>query len=472
MAAEQKFTNTKIYIDETKTAEIRIFFDRELQAFSIDAVPAQGVEVTRGVQHYLNNLNKILRVEANRTTKKIEIQVGQIKLAELDEDDYETYAEIDVRTNTCNNFYYLTTSEQRLLSQGDVTDIASVGVPFKREETVTPKTDLHTHFSGAVSVETCEEIGREYNVLITQELLIDAGINIENYINAGTSEVYKERTKAGELVEKHGVRFNTLTDEDRKTYMSNLSIGINSQETFIRMEECYEFRDPFVKLKQPFFDPSLKEEAFEKLLASVAREYDKNGVEYVELSDAGACKDIEFVKLLNKVMPKIEEQFKVKIRFLGGIPRAMSPKIFGDRMQVLLNVAKCPYIVGFDAMGHETNRSQDFGAAIKSSMEYAIQNKDANWVTRIHAGESGVFEDNVLEVLQIAQSLRAENGITEPGLPLIRIGHGLHGMKQSTMDLVKELGAIIEINISSNLALNNVDALKQVPIKQYLDYGR
>jgi hypothetical protein len=37
--------------------------------------------------------------------------------------------------------------------------------------------------------------------------------------------------------------------------------------------------------------------------------------------------------------------------------------------------------------------------------------------------------------------------------------------------LIKELGAIVEFNMSSNLALNNINGIEEVPIKQYIDAG-
>jgi hypothetical protein len=53
----------------------------------------------------------------------------------------------------------------------------------------------------------------------------------------------------------------------------------------------------------------------------------------------------------------------------------------------------------------------------------------------------------------------------------MRIGHGLYGLDDETMNLFKETGAIVEFNMHSNLALNNIDGVGQLPIAKYLNEG-
>ena len=62
-------------------------------------------------------------------------------------------------------------------------------------------------------------------------------------------------------------------------------------------------------------------------------------------------------------------------------------------------------------------------------------------------------------------------------MPRIRIGHGVffndydEEKGKQTIRLVKEMGAAIEINMSSNFLLNNINAANENPVKKYLDEG-
>ena len=44
-------------------------------------------------------------------------------------------------------------------------------------------------------------------------------------------------------------------------------------------------------------------------------------------------------------------------------------------------------------------------------------------------------------------------------------------IKSKFLDLAKKMGAIIEFNMSSNLALNNINSIEEIPIKSYIDAG-
>ena len=85
-----------------------------------------------------------------------------------------------------------------------------------------------------------------------------------------------------------------------------------------------------------------------------------------------------------------------------------------------------------------------------------------------------MFKDNVRKALEIIytehQSVEAETGIKQP-MPRVRIGHGLYGVDEQVLDMAKEMETIIEFNMSSNLALNNINSITEIPIKKYLDRG-
>ena len=92
---------------------------------------------------------------------------------------------------------------------------------------------------------------------------------------------------------------------------------------------------------------------------------------------------------------------------------------------------------------------------------------------RIHAGENDSLRDNV------ANSLACVREALEEGqaMPPLRIGHGLYTAdlrtargKQLIADL-RESGAVLEFQLTSNVRLNNLTALNHHPLRQYLSGG-
>jgi len=179
----------------------------------------------------------------------------------------------------------------------------------------------------------------------------------------------------------------------------------------------------------------------------------------------------------------IEAKTGVKLRFLAAIWRHSDAEWIADEIDRLKSIAKNPYVVGVDFMGHETNPTRDFVPHIKQLAAWAIEH-DPHFTIRIHAGENPIFaapnvgehdHNNVKEALQAAVDARTElaakKGVTVSSLPMprIRIGHGLYGADEETIALFKEIGAIVEFNMSSNLALNNVYDIKEIPVARYVN---
>ena len=127
--------------------------------------------------------------------------------------------------------------------------------------------------------------------------------------------------------------------------------------------------------------------------------------------------------------------------------------------QDIINQAKAyleaqnPYIVGFDYMGHETNSTRDFIDELDDLAAFRAS-KRLDLVIRVHAGESPCHPENVrLSILHGAN----------------RIGHGLNGFDDETIELAKERNVIVEFNISSNLSLNSaVHPETDIPIKKFI----
>ena len=136
-------------------------------------------------------------------------------------------------------------------------------------------------------------------------------------------------------------------------------------------------------------------------------------------------------------------------------------------------------------MGHETNETKYFQEELEMLAEYAVL-EDPEFAIRVHAGENPIFKNNEFQALQIInkkhEQMEEKLGKKLP-MPKVRIGHGLYGLDgitdenwnqvspEEVLGLLKEMNAIVEFNMSSNLALNNINSISEIPIKRYLDAG-
>ena len=338
----------------------------------------------------------------------------------------------------------LTAFELRSLAQGKEN-----GVPFSREKLTDfkPKTDLHTHFAGAITPESLIEVGKKHDISYPAHFLAQVGVDTTQY----------------EIDEKGNVELAAVSDEDLDTLKSGLMISPVTQETFNKMEEIYALRGPFTKNKELFPD----------LLHSLAETYRDTGVEYAELSYSSFIGDREYMEMINEHVPEIEAQTGVKLRFVAGLWRHSDKEWNMDDTDRITSIARSPYIVGVDFMGHETNSTETFKDELQMLADYAM-GEDPDFTIRVHAGENPMFKNNVKDTLRIIyeqhKAREAADG-HEYEMPRVRIGHGLYGVDEETIQLAKEMGAIVEFNISSNLALNNINSISEIPIKKYLDAG-
>ena len=100
---------------------------------------------------------------------------------------------------------------------------------------------------------------------------------------------------------------------------------------------------------------------FQNKLLWIAREYQKQGIKYTEIADTNFTKKgmpaISLLEQIHEIMPTIEKETGVKIRFLVGIRRIpltiikdqkTSSNYLRENIDVMKAVAKSPYIVGSD----------------------------------------------------------------------------------------------------------------------------
>lgn len=369
------------------------------------------------------------------------------------------FIDLSKSTGEVQSINKLTAFETRMLAQGK-----TKSVPFSREKKsdFSPRTDLHTHFAGALRPETLIEIGKKHDISYPIWALRMMNIDVDQY-EVGADGL---------------VKLNSISEQNIEKMKSKLMISPVTQETFNKMEEIYALRGPFTKNKELFPD----------YLRALANDYKKTGVEYAELSFSSFMDEKnghEWMQMLEDNLPQIEQDTGVKLRFLAGLWRHSDKEWSLDDTDRIIQIARSPYIVGCDFMGHETNSTLEFEEELRMLARYASQ-EDPNFAIRVHAGENPIFKTNVYDALKTVQEehnkLEKETGRTFP-MPQVRIGHGLYGM-DITQDgkyrdvppggvakLIKEMGAIIEFNMSSNLALNNINDLSTVPIKRYLNEG-
>ena len=221
---------------------------------------------------------------------------------------------------------------------------------------------------------------------------------------------------------------------------------------------------------------------FQNKLLWIAREYQKQGIKYVEIADTTLTKKgepaINMLKQVHEIMPKIEEETGVKIRFLVAIRRIpltiikdehTSSSYLRENINVLKAVAKSPYVVGSDFIGEEINDISELQPAITEIVRYVVE-EDPNFTIRIHAGENDSLRNNV------EKSVDCILNALKPGekIPYFRLGHGLYTADLNSLQgkrLIKKLqetGAVLEFQLTSNVRLNNLSNLSKHPIKTYL----
>ena len=297
---------------------------------------------------------------------------------------------------------------------------------------------------------------------------------------------------------------------------ASLAIMKDGQAVFTNLEKCYIYRYVFAKgieytekikltenkinkipepdivktvLKMledkkadsPYENNTLRQD---KLLWT-AREYQRQGIQYVEIADTDLAKTgepaIKLLEEIHEILPVIEKETGVKIRFLVGIRRIpltiikdqkTSNTYLRENVNVLRAVAKSPYIVGSDFIGEEINDISDLQPAITEIVKY-INEEDKEFTIRIHAGENDSLRDNVRKsIMCIKESLQEGQE-----MPRCRLGHGLYSEDlrskagHELMELMEENGVVIEFQLTSNVRLNNLSDLSNHPIKTFLKNG-
>jgi len=396
------------------------------------------------------------------------------------------------------------------------------------------RTDLHTHMNAVLSPDILIALGIKHQV--RYPLYYIKKLNLKM-----SEKQEKEILKQRKIIEKQWENSNLvgkyLTRKiDDNTYINfadfilnnlenaeyniakirtSLAILKDGQAVFTNLEKLYIYRYVFCKGIESQTKIELKQEKINKIpereikialnlmlednkkeelkkitlrqdkLLWIAREYQKQGIHYVEIADTDLVKAngpaIKLIEELHGIMPYIEENTGVKIRFLAAMRRIpltiMKDQIIGgnylkENLEVLKAISNSPYVVGSDFIGEEINDISDLKPAIKELVEY-VNKVDKDFTIRIHAGENDSLRNNVSKSIQcIKESLN-------PGdqFPKVRIGHGLYTENleskegKQLINNLKENNIILEFQLTSNVRLNNLSNLNLHPLKTYLKNG-
>jgi len=222
---------------------------------------------------------------------------------------------------------------------------------------------------------------------------------------------------------------------------------------------------------------------FQDKLLWIARSYAACGIDYAEISDTTLAKPEDAPRMLaevHAVMPAIRRETRVTLRFLAAIRRTPLTIVrdriaYDDSMrrslQAIRAISGDPYVAGSDIVGEEINDIRDLAPLLAELDRIAADHP--SFTIRVHAGENDGLRDNVANAIRCIREGLAPGQPT----PLIRIGHGLYTRNLTSakgrqlLEDLKDSGAVLEFQITSNVRLNNLSQLEHHPLRQYLAAG-
>ncbi len=331
--------------------------------------------------------------------------------------------EVDLRTGAILQASPLSPIEQRFLAENGVPHPGGASA----EAGPAPRTDLHTHFAACVCGAALVRMAAAAEVTMPRAILAELGIHAA----------------------EEDVPLASLPEPLLALAGRRLAVPHDRQITFLEMERLYRLRAPLTK------HPRL----LVPQLSRIAEDYARAGVTYVELSLSDVVRG-EVLRAIHREVPAIEARTGVTLRFLAAISRHDDLEWDLDVIDRLEEIAPSPYVVGLDVMGHETTSTRSFARQLTTCAE-RMGARRPGWVIRVHAGESPAFPGNVREALELARGHDVR----------LRIGHGLYGVDEATLDALVREGVIVEFNLTSNFSLNNVQSLADVPLVRYARAG-
>ena len=291
----------------------------------------------------------------------------------------------------------------------------------------TPETDLHTHYAGCVRGADLVAIAIAHGLSLSASLLAEAGVHID-----GPS-----------------ARVADLPEGAQAKLARAVEVPIDKRITFLDMERIYRVRGAITK----------SELTFVAILRRLALDYAAMGIRYVELS-LGSLVEARVLRAIHAHVPAIEDETGVTLRFLLALSRHDDPEWDEDLLRRLATLDESLYVAGVDVMGHETNSTRAFAPQLRAAAAWATKVRPG-FVVRVHAGECPSHPENVRVAIEETAGFDVQ----------LRIGHGLYGVDDETLEALVRSRAVVEMNLDSNVALNHIASGREAPLRRYLDAG-
>ena len=527
---------SKFYLDKEKDIIVRLSKSKE------DEITYTLETPNHNTGNLITNLAKICKLETIKNEKDMKIITGKIP-ASINSDNEEVYIFrlggikiANIYENRIEIKAKIPAITKTLMSQ-----TKNYKLPLEKTIVKTYilkkskfRTDLHTHMNANLFPDCLIALGIvhqiRYPLYYIKKLNLKMSLEQEEKIYKQREKIEKQ-FKNSPLQGKYKIRkiddntfinfadfiLNNLENAEYNIEKIRTSLVImkDGQAVFTNLEKSYIYRYVFAKGTESEEKIKLEENKISKIpekdiktillkmiedksanspyknntlrqdkLLWIAREYQKQGIKYVEIADTDLAKTgepaIKLLEEVHEIFPVIEKETGVKIRFLVGIRRIpltiikdqkTSSTYLKESINVLKAVAKSPYVVGSDFIGEEINDISDLQPAIDEIVKYAKQ--DEGFTIRVHAGENDSLRDNV------RKSIMCIKNALEDGqkMPRCRIGHGLYSENLNTksgielMQFMRENGVVIEFQLTSNVRLNNLSDLSNHPIKKFLENG-
>lgn len=534
-----KYIN-EIYLDKEKDIIVKLYKSGDDELTYIIETP------NHNSGNLITNLSKLFHVETIKDENDMKIIKGVIP-ASINGDNEEVYIlrlggikianifedgriELKVKIPSLMKTFMSQTKDYKFGI--DKTIIKSY--LYKKEKL---RTDLHTHMNAVLTTDCLVALGisrqikyplyyiKKLNLKLTKTqekaLMEQRAIVEKDFENSSLMGKYLIRKiDDNTFINFADLILNNLENakENIEKIRKSLAVIKDGQAVFSNLEKAYIYRYVFakgtesnkkdkIKLEKEKIEKipqrDIKEIIFKMLddkkrtspyknntlrqdkLLWMAREYQKQGIYYVEITETTLTKKgepaIELLEEVHEIMPKIEEETGVVIRFLVGYRRvplfiikdkAQGSGYLREALSVLKTVSKDPYVVGSDFIGEEINDIRELKPVIEEIVEY-IENEDEGYSIQIHAGENDGIRDNVYNSIEcVKESLKKSKK-----MPQVRIGHGLYTPELTSKEgkklikLIKSTNTILEFQITSNVKLNNLSRLDKHPLKKYLSEG-
>ena len=530
----------EIYLDKEKDIIIKLYQSKEDELIYVFETP------NHNTGNLITNLAKLFKVKTVKNSKDMKIIKGSIP-ASINGDNEEVYI-LRLGGIKIANIYKNGKIELKAQIPSIMKTFMSQTKDYKFpiEKTIVKsyllkhekfRTDLHTHMNANLSPDILIALGIshqiKYPLYYIKKLDLKLTKSQENELDRQRKIVQKNfenSTLVGKYLTRRiddntTINFADLILNNLKNAKYNierircsLAIMKDGQAVFTNLEKLYLYRYVFAKGIECSNKEKIKldidkinkipqkdiKDAVIKMIEDkkkgsiyknnnlrqdkllwIAREYQKQGIFYVEISDTTLTKKglpaIELLEDVHEIMPKIETETGVRIRFLVAIRRIpltiIKDQIAGsgylrENLSVLKTISKDPYVVGSDFIGEEINDISELQPVIKEIVRY-VEKEDENYTIRIHAGENDGLKNNVYNSIECVKD-SLEKG---EKIPKIRIGHGLYTPELSTKEgkkLIRQIrssNTVLEFQITSNVRLNNLSRMENHPLRKYLAEG-